>query len=180
MCPFDSMEIYLPQEGLIIDVGCGEGIFALFVAQRSTQREVVGIDIDPNKITIAQKASQKANNLHFKVQNVLDWNKKIDGLVLSDALHHLAIPHQDILFNKIKNITNKNATVIIKEINKDDVVRSRLSRMWDFLLYPQDSIHYWSKDKLVNKMEELSFRVKVYRKSLHFPGSTLVYVCTKV
>ncbi len=179
ICPFDSMEVYLPKKGLIIDVGCGEGILALFVARKSTKREVIGIDIDPKKITIAQNAAQKANNLHFKVMNVLNWNRKVDGLVLSDALHHLTPAHQDILFNKIKNITNKDAIVVIKEINKDDRVRSSFSRIWDFILYPQDVIHYWSKNKLINKMEKLGFKVIVYRKSLHFPGSTLVYVCTK-
>lgn len=40
--------------GPILDIGCGSGIVALMMAQRFTERAIVGIDIDPPAVAQAQ------------------------------------------------------------------------------------------------------------------------------
>lgn len=180
MCPFESMEKSVPPQGTILDIGCGEGIFTIYLSIKEPKRKVIGLDLDKEKIDIALYASSNIKNIKFACRNALNWNNKIDGITLSDSLHHFSIQDQEKLFHKMKTLIRSGGTVLIKEINKDNFLRSHLSRLWDFLLYPHDQINYWSQKNLVSKLQSLGFTVEVSRKSFYFPGSTLVYVAKKI
>ena len=41
--PFDIIEKHVPKKGTIVDLGCGFGIFANFLAIQSDDRKVIGI-----------------------------------------------------------------------------------------------------------------------------------------
>jgi SAM-dependent methyltransferase len=68
---FDRMiedEVRLPKEGRILDVACGSGGLAIDLALRGSEgREVVGIDVDPALIALAEgKAGiRQASRLQF-------------------------------------------------------------------------------------------------------------------
>jgi trans-aconitate methyltransferase len=70
LCPMTSIASYLPDTGVIIDLGCGHGLFTHLVARESPQREVYGVDLDARKIEIAQQAVLP--NLHFRVGDIAD------------------------------------------------------------------------------------------------------------
>ncbi len=179
ICPFAEMEKYVPRDGDIVDIGCGEGIFSLYLRLQSKERKVYGLDLNEQKITLAQKAGKGITNLIYKKQNALTFNRKVTGIIISDAFHHFSRKDQEMFFQKVKNILNTKGMLIIKEINKDDFIRARLSRLWDYLLYPEDKINYWSKKQLLRKLENLGFEVRVKRAAILFPGSTMLYLCTK-
>src|SRR5204862_3463781 len=48
---------YLPAEGLVLDVGCGFGLFSLYYASLEAGRQVQGIDVDRRRIGIARRAA---------------------------------------------------------------------------------------------------------------------------
>lgn len=180
MCPFIQMERYLPKQGIITDIGCGEGVFSIFLSLKSKNRKIIGVDLNRKKVSIAKNASRKLNNITFKVENAIDLKlNNLSGIVISDAFHHFSLKDQEKFLIKTKQLLKKGGILLIKEINKDDFPRAQLSRLWDLILYPFDKINYWSTESLVNRLKNLGFSIKVRRAAFFFPGSTILYICLK-
>jgi ubiquinone/menaquinone biosynthesis C-methylase UbiE len=54
--PFTELELEVPLAGDILEVGCGHGVFTVFLGVSSRARRVVGVDIDSEKIALAKTA----------------------------------------------------------------------------------------------------------------------------
>lgn len=177
--PFDKLERLLPSIGEIVDIGCGEGAFSLYCALKNQQRKVYGMDVDQRRITVAKKAATSLTNVTFIQQSALEWSKRVNGIIISDVFHHLSKNDQYKFLKLSYKVLKKNGVLVIKEINKDDFLRAKLSRLWDYILYPKDKINYWSKDKLVKALDNLGYSVKTSQEAIFFPGSTIFYICSK-
>jgi 2-polyprenyl-3-methyl-5-hydroxy-6-metoxy-1,4-benzoquinol methylase len=60
-CPFRAVEAQVPASGRVLDVGCGHGLFPLYLAARSPDRQVVGVDVDAAKLVSARRAAEAAS-----------------------------------------------------------------------------------------------------------------------
>jgi 2-polyprenyl-3-methyl-5-hydroxy-6-metoxy-1,4-benzoquinol methylase len=63
VCPLKRLMLYVPQRGVILDLGCGHGLFSLLMASSAPTRAVIGIDLDQDKIKLANTLKQR--NLRF-------------------------------------------------------------------------------------------------------------------
>lgn len=59
-CPFPAVEAEMPRAGRILDVGCGHGLFPLYLAATAPDRTVVGVDVDEAKLVSARRAAEAA------------------------------------------------------------------------------------------------------------------------
>ena len=59
-CPFGEVEARVPRSGRVLDVGCGHGSFALYLAARASERVVTGVDVDEPKLASARRAAAHA------------------------------------------------------------------------------------------------------------------------
>lgn len=179
--PLKQIDAALPQQGLIIDLGCGDGTVAAYLAGQSSNRRVIGLDTNSSKLKSATYRYHHLTNLSFKSQNILKANlKSAAACLLSDVLHHLSLQDQSALLKHLSQHLPSGSICLIKEINHASVIRSKLSRLWDWLLYPQDKINYYSAPKLKSTMEKLNFKVKYKPVYWWFPGSVNLFVCTKL
>lgn len=64
-CPFQALSRAVPPTGRILEIGCGHGLFSVLLALQSEGREVVGTDVDGNKIQAAFRAGAGVANLRF-------------------------------------------------------------------------------------------------------------------
>src|SRR5262245_8364933 len=51
------MDLLLPDEGRILDIGCGFGLFAAYFGQTQPGRRIVGVDPDAQRIATARRVS---------------------------------------------------------------------------------------------------------------------------
>lgn len=177
--PFTQIESYLPKKGTIVDLGCGEGIMATLLAISSKERTVLGFDINRRKISLATNLTKGIRNLSFWQKDAMSKLPKSTGFVLSDFLHHLPKDQHEKLLENIYNSLIKSGTLVIKEIDTQDKVRSKISRFFDFIFYPADKINFTNSQTLKNNLEEIGFKVKVLKSKKYFPGSTTLYQCIK-
>ena len=65
----DFLSRYLPIEGRILEVGCGHGQLARWMAANSPGATIVGLDLSPEQIGVARAAAQELGmtNLDFRV-----------------------------------------------------------------------------------------------------------------
>lgn len=172
--PSEMISQALPRGGKIIDLGCGQGVLAEYLASVPT-RNVVGVDFDQDRIP-----ETKRKNLSFIKADIRTFNLSgANGAVLSDVLHHLSKNDQQVLLKNIAKTLKKGGVLVLKEIDTNEFIRSKLSRLWDFLLYPKDKIYFSKASYLKKTLEDLGFIVKIARPSRLFPGSTTLFLCTK-
>ena len=172
--PLEEIDKILPEEGKIFDLGCGEGVIARYLANNK-KRIVIGIDSNGERLP-----KDKTKNLSFKNADIRKVSLEGSmGIVISDVLHHLNLKDQKNLLKKIAGDLKKGGVLAIKEIDNSEFIRGRLSRIWDLILYPQDKINYWHYKELKKFLEEIGFRVRLYRPCRLFPGSTTLFVCNK-
>jgi ubiquinone/menaquinone biosynthesis C-methylase UbiE len=172
--PLKEIDEILPKTGLIVDLGCGEGTIAQYLAETKT-RKVVGVDLNENRL---KKPKQKS--LTFRYGDSRKFNMRgVEGVVLSDMLHHMNFKDQEKTLSGVFKSLKKGGVLVIKEIDTAEWVRSSLSRLWDRLLYPKERIYFSNSDNLITTLERIGYKVKFSRSSRHFPGSTNLFICKK-
>lgn len=172
--PLSEIDEAIPKNGKIIDFGCGQGLISNHLSKNSG-RQIIGIDF--NKIRLPN-STQK--NLLFRKADITKISiEKINGAVMSDVLHHLSLIDQQKLLEKIYQNLKKGGILVIKEIDTSEFIRSHLSRLWDFILYPQDKITFTSHKYLKEALAKIGFIVTITRPCRFFPGSTTLYICIK-
>lgn len=84
------MSLLPPPPARLLDLGCGPGWTSVFLAKRGY--EVVGLDICPDMIAIAEQARlrERLDNLRFREADyeTLPFKGEFDGAVFYDSLHH--------------------------------------------------------------------------------------------
>lgn len=179
MLPVKKINNALPKKGIIYDIGCGKGDLSFAIAQKELKRKIIGIDMDKQKTEKTKKYKSKSN-LSIIYGDALKFRYKFcNGVILSDFLHHIPYDDQEKLLKELVAKMQKDAVLIIKEIDKDDFIRHWLSRLWDFLLYPMDKIYYRAKTEWINLLQANSFSVVATSETLWFPGSTTLFICKK-
>jgi 2-polyprenyl-3-methyl-5-hydroxy-6-metoxy-1,4-benzoquinol methylase len=117
-CDMIISEMNLTKDSTILEIGCGTGEIAAFIASK-VQAKVIGTDIC---VPFVEEANQKhkRDNLHFEV---LDFNKpeslngqKFDYIIGNGILHHLYY-HLDEALVAIKNLLKDNGKLIFLEPN---------------------------------------------------------------
>jgi len=172
--PLKKIDDLLPVKGKIIDLGCGQGLIAKKLSQKKT-RMIIGIDQDNSRLPKSDK-----KNLQFISHDIRTYPiNNANGIILSDVLHHMNFIDQKKLLSSFRASLGKNGVLLIKEIDTEEFIRSKLSRFWDFIFYPSDKIYYWSSKKLQSFLKESGFSVQIERASRLFPGSTTLFICKK-
>lgn len=177
--PFNEIEKYIPKKGKIIDIGCGEGIMTFLLALTSPYRSVTGIDLSSERIEIT-KTKKIIKNINFIRTNAVSYSyPKINGVILSDFLHHLNKQDQEKLLQNVAESLSKNGVMVIKEVDDNAVLRKWLSRLWDFLLYPKDKINYRTVNEWRKILIKNNLNVDIKHTSLLSPFSTVLIIGTK-
>lgn len=174
MLPLKQIDELVPKKGVILELGCGEGVISQYLAKESS-RSITGIDLDFTRLS-----ELNPKNLKFIHGDITKCSlPKADGVVISDVLHHIDQSNQAEVLKRVYKALNKDGVLIIKEINTEDKIRSKLSRFWDFVFYPMDRIYFSSSTSLIKLLNEIGFEVSMQKASLYFPGSTNIYICQK-
>lgn len=82
---------HLPQQGQILDVGCGCGVITLMAAQRALQAQVLGIDIHTPSVEQATRNAQTSpfRNVAFRTADFLavQFPHSFDAIISNPPYH---------------------------------------------------------------------------------------------
>jgi SAM-dependent methyltransferase len=86
----------IPFGASVIDVGCGTGQLACFLALK--QRKVLGVDYSQRSLRLAQELKQRLalDHVEFRRENILDWQlpaASFDYVFCNGVLHHTSDPY---------------------------------------------------------------------------------------
>ncbi len=120
-CPFRRVAAHVPEEGRILEVGCGYGLFSNYLALSSKRRRVSGIDVDVRKIVHGQRAARQAlvhgarADLHLQPPGEIPdgpW----DAVVIVDVLYLLDADAQAGLLRTCAGQLALGGVLVVKEM----------------------------------------------------------------
>lgn len=102
---------------VIVEVGCGEGLGALFFA-RETRAQYLGIDFDQKQIDYANEvvAPRAEGRAKYLCQDVIAKplsKVHADGLVSLDVVEHIASSEEDAFYRNITSPLSEDGVAII-------------------------------------------------------------------
>lgn len=123
-CPFDQMESFVPEQGRILDLGCGHGLTSLHLALSSPDRTILGVDLDASKVALGIRAARAAgveDRVELRVCDIVEeplptvdggW----DAVVCNDVLYLLGPAVTERLVASITTVLAPAGTVVLKEM----------------------------------------------------------------
>ena len=101
----------------ITDIGCGYGYLSFYLHYKNSERKIIGIDYDEEKIEIANNNFDKTSNLQFQSADIteFEFEEKQDVIFLNDVLHYLTEQNQKDVLQKCGDALNENGMMLIRD-----------------------------------------------------------------
>lgn len=114
--PMRLVSAHVPREGQIVDLGCGFGLFAAWLALEAPTRRVWGVDMDGSKITRAQHWFGHLDNVRFALGDLETVTvPPCDAVVIYDVLHHLRPEAAEALLSRAWSALRPGGLLVVKE-----------------------------------------------------------------
>lgn len=167
----------LKSEAKLLDVGCGTGSLLILAKERFPQIKMIGIDIDPKVLSIANKKSQKTNLKIEFIQtssaNLPFANSSFNTVVSSLVFHHLPTEIKKQTIIEIHRILKKDGRFLLADFGKKEgIVLYFLDFITKLLRLPESkTLQDNLQGKLPVFLKDVGFRVSELPKTfrgIHF------------
>jgi 2-polyprenyl-3-methyl-5-hydroxy-6-metoxy-1,4-benzoquinol methylase len=115
--------LQLNEQKKVLDLGCGFGLFSMFLASEFKDLEVIGLDHDTERLRAAQAASSHFKNLTLAQGDLLRSpleSHNFDSIFAIDVMHYFSYETQENIIKNLKaHLTGGNGTLTIREIAQD-------------------------------------------------------------
>ena len=173
-----GVEAYIPADGTIVDLGCGHGVLANYLALRSPRRRVIGFDLDEHRIAVAQSVGLP--NAGFHCQDLFDTEPvPCDVMVLADVLHHLSSHEagEELLARCCERLPD-DGLLVVKEIVQRPLWKYLCTQPVDWLFY-KGAVHFRSPEQFAALFERLGLDAEFVPLHAWRPLSHAMYLCRK-
>ena len=180
----EEMEQYLPENGLILDLGCGFGLFALYMAISKPNTQIVGLDVNQKRLDIARASAEKlgVRNVTFVHQDLRAWrpDQKIAGAYALDVFHHIPVESGNQLLCELGAHLEPGGAFLLKDIDTGARGMLAFTFVLDLLMCPRDEFFYRSASVWQQQLARAGF-APIY---LHYLWDVLPYphvllICSK-
>jgi len=172
---------YLPATGLIVDIGCGFGLFALFFALSEKGRVVHGFDLNDERIEMARAAASKlgANNVQFQHGDArhLPPAQKFDAAYMLDIVHYIPPESVPTLINWVRQHLSPDGVFLIKDVADRPWYKRLFTWVLDKLMDYRTPVHYWAPDQLMAQLRASGFSVHHHSMVDFLPYPHVLYIC---
>lgn len=133
--PFYELQKLVPQKGVVVDLGCGEGLLTNYLALKGKKRKLIGIEIDRNRVS---RAARGLKNTEFRQGSALTSDIPVcDSILMSHMLHHLpSYDSQIILLKRCKKALKNGGKLVIAEIDRGWTLKYALGWFVDGIVVP--------------------------------------------
>jgi len=179
--PFDLIEKYVPKKGNIVDIGCGYGIFANYLALKSSSRNVVGIDLVKKRISMANDIFGHLENLNFICSNITNTKlPKTDVITAIDVLHHIPTEElQNKLLKSCYSVLNDGGKLILKDLDTKPRWKYLFNFIHDYLMTKGEPVLYQNQNNVKNLLKNAGFKLEEIIKIKNYPYAHTLYISEK-
>jgi len=162
------MDLMLTDEGRILDVGCGFGLFAAYFGQTHPRRSIVGVDPSERRIGIARSVAAKLGlRQHtFVVGDVRDASLEgpFDAIYVLDVMHHLPAEDQVAVLERFRSLLAPGGMLIIKDITTEPRLGLLFTELLDRVMVGwSEPLAYRHHREWAEMLTDLGFKVRMVR-----------------
>lgn len=170
---YQQFDEWLPREGRFYDLGCGYGFLTWILHWSSPGRQFIGVDYDPEKVSLAQGIRQQ-ESVAFHHGDIRRFPlEPAEGILLLDVLHYLLPEDQQALLDRAYGALKPGGVLIIRDgivelssrIKGTQLTEWFSTRLIGFNKKRQASLYYISREKLMQWAMERGAAAE-----LHDPG----------
>jgi len=114
------MDLLLPDEGCILDIGCGFGLFAAYFGQTQPGRRIVGVDPNARRIEMARRVCESVGleGHEFMTGDARDvaLEGPFAGAYVLDVMHHVPREDQLPLLARLVDLLAPRGVLVVKDI----------------------------------------------------------------
>jgi cyclopropane fatty-acyl-phospholipid synthase-like methyltransferase len=137
-CPLTEVAARVPTTGEVLDVGCGHGLFASYLALDAPGRRVVGVDLDERKLADASAVVDGVRGRGGSLElDVAPGGAVPDGpwdaITIVDVLYLLPADAQRDLVERAAAQLAPGGRLLVKEMASTPVWKARWNRAQEFL-----------------------------------------------
>ncbi len=144
----EEIEQYLPDRGEIIDLGCGFGLFAMYMALCKPNARVIGLDMNARRLRMAHDAAARLGirNVSFSQHDLREWrpDQPLAGAYALDVFHHISPDSGDRLLQDLCAHIEPGGRFLLKDIDTAPRAMLWFTYLLDVLMSPRDDFHYRS------------------------------------
>ncbi len=118
-----AAKLYVKPGMRILDIGCGWGGLALYLAQVHDDVHVVGITLSTEQHAHATARAERlglADRVEFRLQDYRDISERFDRIVSVGMFEHVGVPHYPAFFRKVRDLLTDDGVAVLHSINRAD------------------------------------------------------------
>ena len=105
---------HLPRQGAtVLDVACGPGNVSAFLVRARPDLQVLGIDLAPNMVRLAQAHVPSASFLVHDCRHLVDLGRVFDGIAYAFGLNYLNLEDAEQFFRSLGKVLAPNGVLYL-------------------------------------------------------------------
>ena len=115
-------KLLVPPHGRVLDIGCGWGGLALYLAELCGAR-VTGITLSQRQLALARgRAAEKglADKVEFRLQDYRDVPGKFDRIVSVGMFEHVGVGYYAAFFRKCNTLLDDHGIMLLHSIGRSE------------------------------------------------------------
>jgi SAM-dependent methyltransferase len=175
----DEIVRHLPDSGEVYDVGCGYGLFSIYLAMALPGIRMRGIDPIPSHVNAARDAVRclALTGVEFEVGDVCAVRpaENVQGIVMFDLISRISRDALEALMGGFAGVLAPGGRLILADIEPGPRHRARWARMLEKLSGLGPRIASWAPGQLHELLQQHGFHVQQHV----LPCSRVLYVAEK-
>ena len=179
----DEIGQYLPPAGVVLDIGCGFGLFSLYYATTGPGRFVRGVDLNPRRIALARRAATRLglDNVVYEEADARQFkgDTEVAAAYMLDIVHHVGPATVPPLLRQLHRAVMPGGMLLVKDVDTRPAPKRWFTWALDTLMDPRAPVRYWPSDELATALGDAGFSVRRHLMVDVLPYPHILYVCTR-
>jgi SAM-dependent methyltransferase len=129
----EALTGHFPREGLLLDLGCGEGILALLLVRGAPGRRVVAVDAHEPRVARVRASARGLPVEAICARLESHPLPRCQGIALVDVLHYFAADVQEALLDRAAAALAPGGVLVLRDPDAGAGLRFRLNRLHEAL-----------------------------------------------
>ena len=183
------LEQYLPEKGIILDLGCGYGIISHLVSDACPDRSVIGVDMSARRIGVAKGSIRHRRNLEFRMVDIRDVQfPRCDAFMAIDVLYMFPYQDQERILTRCYEKLTPRGVLVVKDNSKSPYWKYMYAHAEEFVktrwsVYGKNvrnrSLKYWDVGDFLKLLGRIGFHAIAIPLRSYLPYPGVFYICHK-
>jgi len=173
----------LPEDGLVMNLGSGIGLFDIYCARFRPGASILGIDINSKRIEMSKRAAKRLHlsNVEFRHGDVtLDLpDTKPRVVIMLDLLHHVRPEQRKKILAWVALHLEENGILFIKDISTQKRWRVLFTEILDKAMTHGEEVYYYSQEEMKGALHLLGFSTSTFHLWDYIPFPHIIYIAHK-